>query len=105
MAAAVLTAREQEVVVLLARGLTNRQIGDELVISAQTAQRHVENILAKLGFRTRAQIAAWATAEGLVSGGCVPISTGSAGRNIAAAGPGRLWAVGGLAHLAHDAGG
>jgi non-specific serine/threonine protein kinase len=68
-AGGVLTAREQEVVVLLGRGLSNRQIGDELVISARTVQRHVENILAKLGFNNRAQIAAWAAAERLASAG------------------------------------
>jgi DNA-binding NarL/FixJ family response regulator len=63
----VLSAREQEVVVLLASGLSNRQIGDQLVISGHTVQRHVENVLAKLGYNNRAQIAAWATAEGLIS--------------------------------------
>jgi non-specific serine/threonine protein kinase len=44
---------------LVARGLTNRQIGDELVISAATAERHVVNIFNKLGFHTRSQVAAW----------------------------------------------
>jgi DNA-binding NarL/FixJ family response regulator len=43
------------VVVLLAHGLSNKQIGGELVISARTVERHVENILAKLGFNTRTQ--------------------------------------------------
>jgi ATP/maltotriose-dependent transcriptional regulator MalT len=63
--AGVLTAREHEVVALVARGLTNREIADELVISAHTAQRHVENILGKLGFSSRTQIAAWAVSQGL----------------------------------------
>jgi non-specific serine/threonine protein kinase len=54
-----LTPREREVAMLVARGLTNRQIGDELVISSATAERHVVNILNKLGFHTRSQLAAW----------------------------------------------
>jgi DNA-binding NarL/FixJ family response regulator len=52
-------------VALLARGLTNRAIADELVISAHTVQRHVENILGKPGFTSRTQIAAWAVSQGL----------------------------------------
>lgn len=59
-AASPLTAREHEIVVLIARGLSNRQIADELVISPATAARHVANILAKLGFTKRTQIASWA---------------------------------------------
>ena len=54
-----LTRREREVALLVARGLTNRQIGDELVISAATAERHVVNIFNKLGFHSRSQVAAW----------------------------------------------
>ena len=61
-----LTTRERQVAVLLARGLSNPQIAAELVISARTAQRHVENILGKLGFGSRAQVAAWAVSAGLV---------------------------------------
>ena len=59
-AASPLTAREHEIVVLIARGLSNRQIADELVISPATAARHVANILSKLGFTKRTQIASWA---------------------------------------------
>jgi len=55
-----LTAREHEIVVLIARGLSNRQIAVELVISPATAARHVANILAKLGFTSRTQVASWA---------------------------------------------
>jgi len=55
-----LTAREHEIVVLIERGLSNRQIADELVISPATAARHVANILSKLGFTSRTQIASWA---------------------------------------------
>jgi len=55
-----LTARELQIAELIARGLSNRGIADELVISPATAARHVANILAKLGFSSRAQVAAWA---------------------------------------------
>ncbi|SEG93697.1 Predicted ATPase [Nonomuraea solani] len=54
-----LTAREREIAELIARGLSNRAIAEELVISPATAARHVANILSKLGFSTRTQIAAW----------------------------------------------
>jgi predicted ATPase/DNA-binding CsgD family transcriptional regulator len=55
-----LTPRELQISELIARGLSNRAIASELVISPATAARHVANILAKLGFTSRAQIAAWA---------------------------------------------
>ena len=55
-----LTPREREVVALLARGYTNKAIADELVITPATAARHVANILGKLGFATRTQVAWWA---------------------------------------------
>ncbi|WP_370182139.1 protein kinase [Rhodococcus wratislaviensis] len=54
-----LTKRERQVADLVAEGLTNQAIADRLVISPRTAQGHVEHILAKLGFTSRAQIAAW----------------------------------------------
>jgi DNA-binding CsgD family transcriptional regulator len=54
-----LTSRELEVATLVAGGLTNRQIADQLVISERTAQNHVQHILTKLGFTSRSQIAAW----------------------------------------------
>ncbi|SEB64274.1 protein kinase domain-containing protein [Rhodococcus koreensis] len=54
-----LTKREREVAALVAEGLTNRAIATRLVISPRTAQGHVEHVLAKLGFTSRAQIAAW----------------------------------------------
>lgn len=54
-----LTNRERQVADLVARGLTNKAIAAKLVISQRTAQGHVEHILAKLGFTSRAQIAAW----------------------------------------------
>lgn len=61
-----LTEREREVAILVARGLSNREIAGTLSISLRTAGAHVGNILAKLGFGARAQIAAWATARGLL---------------------------------------
>ncbi|WKN60356.1 protein kinase (plasmid) [Rhodococcus opacus] len=54
-----LTKREWQVADLVAKGLTNRAIAASLVISDRTAQGHVEHILTKLGFTSRAQIAAW----------------------------------------------
>jgi non-specific serine/threonine protein kinase len=51
-----LTHREQEVALLVGRGLTNRQIASELSISEHTAANHVRKILKKLGLRSRAQI-------------------------------------------------
>jgi non-specific serine/threonine protein kinase len=58
---AALTKRELEIAQLLARGLTNPQIARELVIGERTVDTHVENVLHKLGFSTRAQVAAWVT--------------------------------------------
>ncbi|WP_143569449.1 helix-turn-helix domain-containing protein, partial [Streptomyces acidiscabies] len=54
-----LTRREREVAALVAQGLTNRLIAAELSLSPRTADRHVENILTKLGLRRRSQIAVW----------------------------------------------
>ena len=48
----------------VARGLTNRQIANTLVISEHTAANHVDHIMRWLGFCSRAQIAAWAAAQG-----------------------------------------
>ncbi len=54
-----LTPREREVAGLVAQGLSNREIGKTLVISERTVDAHVQHILNKLGFNSRAQIAAW----------------------------------------------
>jgi non-specific serine/threonine protein kinase len=62
-----LTSRQLEVAVLVARGLTNRQIGERLVVTEAAAAKHVEHILDKLSVGTRAQIAAWAAERGLVT--------------------------------------
>jgi DNA-binding NarL/FixJ family response regulator len=57
-----LSRREQQVAQLVARGLTNRQIAEQLFVSERTAENHVQHILAKLGLRNRTQIATWAGA-------------------------------------------
>jgi non-specific serine/threonine protein kinase len=58
-----LTRRELEVAELVAEGLSNKDIAARLVISPRTAETHVENILTKLGFTSRTQVAAWTTAQ------------------------------------------
>ena len=62
-----LTEREVEVLGLIARGLTNRQIADQLVISEATVRTHVGNILGKLHLASRTQAALYALREGLAS--------------------------------------
>ena len=62
-----LTPREGEVAALVARGLTNRQIGAALVITEGTARLHVKHILQKLGFSSRSQVAVWAVDRGLAA--------------------------------------
>lgn len=54
-----LTRREDQIAGLIAEGLSNRDIAERLVISQRTAEGHVERILAKLGFHSRSQVAAW----------------------------------------------
>ncbi len=61
-----LTARELDVVRLLAKGQTNRQIGAALYISEHTVARHVQNLLTKLGVPSRAALAAFAAQQGIV---------------------------------------
>jgi DNA-binding NarL/FixJ family response regulator len=58
-----LTARERGIAALVAEGLSNRAIAQTLVISPRTVDGHVEHILSKLGFVSRAQIASWAARE------------------------------------------
>ena len=53
------TKREHEVAKLIAEGFTNKEIASRLVISPRTVQGHVEHLLSKLGFTSRAQIAVW----------------------------------------------
>jgi len=61
-----LTEREVEVLTLIARGLTNQKIADELVISIGTVKGHVSNILSKLHLADRTQAAVYAWQEGIV---------------------------------------
>jgi predicted ATPase/serine/threonine protein kinase/DNA-binding CsgD family transcriptional regulator len=60
-----LTARECEVARLVAQGKSNRAIADELVVGISTVEAHITHIFTKLGFSSRAQIAAWAVDKGL----------------------------------------
>lgn len=62
-----LTRREREIAIMVARGMTNRQIAGKLVISERTAEGHVERIRSKLGFHNRVEIAAWASQQGLLA--------------------------------------
>ncbi|MFD4433979.1 ATP-binding protein, partial [Nocardia sp. NPDC058497] len=62
-AMAALTRREKQIAELVAQGLTNRAIAEKLVISQRTAAGHVEHILSKLHFTTRAQVAAWVVTQ------------------------------------------
>jgi NarL family two-component system response regulator LiaR len=61
-----LTGREQSVLALVARGLTNRQIADDLSISEKTVSVHVSNLLGKLGLASRTQAALYAARMGLL---------------------------------------
>ena len=54
-----LTRREAEVAELVSQGLRNRDIAEKLVIEVDTVENHVQHILQKLDFHSRAQIAAW----------------------------------------------
>ena len=64
-----LTEREMEVLTLIARGQSNREIAGELVISEKTVKTHVSNLLSKLHLADRTQAAIYALTEGLVSKG------------------------------------
>jgi DNA-binding NarL/FixJ family response regulator len=61
-----LTAREREILVLLARGLSNDEIAEELVLSRATVKTHVANVFAKLDLRDRAQAVVFAYESGVV---------------------------------------
>ena len=62
-----LTEREREVLELIARGLTNREIAEKMVISEKTVKTHVSNLLDKLGLEDRTRAAIWALKHGLGS--------------------------------------
>ncbi len=74
-----LTARELDVLALVAEGCTNRQIADALFISAKTASVHVSNILGKLGVASRTEAAAVAHRLGLLEGAAMPATTRGGG--------------------------
>jgi non-specific serine/threonine protein kinase len=58
-----LSHRELQIAEFVTRGLTSREIAQRLSISTRTAEGHVERLRNKLGFRSRAQVAAWVTAQ------------------------------------------
>jgi len=62
-----LTGREQEVLALIAEGLTNKQIGEQLGISPRTVARHRDNITGKLKLSTRAELTRYAIQKGLIT--------------------------------------
>jgi DNA-binding CsgD family transcriptional regulator len=63
-----LTPRELTILPLLAKGHTNREIGQRLLISQHTAANHIRSILLKTGCANRTEAAAWALRQGLVGG-------------------------------------
>jgi DNA-binding NarL/FixJ family response regulator len=61
-----LTERELQIVRLIAQSKSNQEIGEMLVVTKRTVETHISNILSKLGFTSRGQIAAWAIRRGLI---------------------------------------
>lgn len=63
-----LTERETEVIRLVAQGLSNREIAEQLVISEKTVKTHISNLLGKLGLADRTRLAIYAIKNGLAAG-------------------------------------
>jgi len=61
-----LTAREREIAILIAQGKSNGEIADELVLSKRTVEKHITNILSKLGVTNRTQVVRWVIQSGLL---------------------------------------
>jgi DNA-binding NarL/FixJ family response regulator len=74
-----LTGREVEVLQLLARGLSNKEIAERLVISRRTAAHHVEHIYAKTGTANRALASLFAANHGLIQDPAADVTPGEAG--------------------------
>jgi DNA-binding NarL/FixJ family response regulator len=62
-----LSERERAIAILIAQGKSSREIADTLVISQRTVETHVGSIYARLGFSSRAQLAAWIVEKGLAA--------------------------------------
>ena len=62
-----LTSRERQVAALVAQGLSDQQIAEQIVVSRRTAENHVHHVLLKLGFHTRADLIDWVPRLGLKS--------------------------------------
>jgi DNA-binding NarL/FixJ family response regulator len=60
-----ISVREEEIAALVAGGSTNKEIAGSLGLSDRTVETHVQNLLTKLGFHSRTQIATWAMREGI----------------------------------------
>ena len=61
-----ISAREAEILALVARGLSNREVASRLFLAPKTVSNHVEHIYTKLGVRTRTEAALFAMRHGLV---------------------------------------
>jgi len=96
-AAPALSRREREVAALVAEGLSNREIAERLFISERTAEGHVEQIRNKLGFKSRAQVAAWVASDStrLAPGAAAPPAEPPVRtRRVPRLRPRWLWAIG-----------
>jgi DNA-binding CsgD family transcriptional regulator len=77
----VLSRRQRQVAALVADGLSNREIAKRLFISDRTAEGHIQEILNKLAFTSRSQIAAWAVRDSIVE--LAPVPSAPAGASLA----------------------